>query len=81
MYSPAIPGLNVFCDYVFFVFSGVSRETATSFVLFLIVATTLRKRLVSCQDCIDFLLLQQIVDLLFFEGKSFNNSEKLVLGK
>ena len=47
MYSSAIPGLSVFCDWLFPVFSGVSLETATNFLLFLNVAMILREKL--CQ--------------------------------
>ena len=47
MYSSAIPGLSVFCDWLFLVFSGVSLETAAKFPLFLNVAMILREKL--CQ--------------------------------
>ena len=47
MYSSAIPGLSVFCDWLFLVFSGVSLETAANFLSFLIVAMILREKL--CQ--------------------------------
>ena len=45
MYSSAIPGLSVFCDWLFLVFAGVSLEAAANFLLFLNVATILRKKL------------------------------------
>ena len=38
MYFSAIPGLSVFYDWLFLVFSGVSLETAANFILFLNVA-------------------------------------------
>ena len=47
MYSSAIPGSSVFCDWLFLVFSGVSIETACNFLLFLNVAMILREKL--CQ--------------------------------
>ena len=48
MYSPAISGLSVFCDWLFLVFSGVPLETAANFLLFLSVAINQREKLVSC---------------------------------
>ena len=47
MYSSAIPGLSVFCDWLFFVISGVSVETAANFLLLTNVAMILQKKL--CQ--------------------------------
>ena len=41
MYSWAISGSSVFCDWPFFVFSGVSLETAANFLLVLKVAMIL----------------------------------------
>ena len=49
MYSSAIPGLSVFSDWSFLVFSGVFLETAANFLLFLNVAIILRVKLVSCE--------------------------------
>ena len=48
MYSWAISGLSVFCDWPFLVFSGVSLETAANFLLFLKVAMILREKF--CQQ-------------------------------
>ena len=42
--SGAISGSSVFCDRLFFVFSGVSLETAANFLLFLKVAMILREK-------------------------------------
>ena len=42
MYSSAILGLSVFCDWLFHEFSGVSLEPAANFLLFLNVAIILR---------------------------------------
>ena len=50
MHSSAIPGLSVFWDWLFLVFSGVSFETAANFLPFLNVAIFLREKLVSCED-------------------------------
>ena len=44
MYSWAIPGWNLFCDWLFLVFSGISLETAANFLLFLNVVMILRKK-------------------------------------
>ena len=45
MYSWAIPGSTLFCDWLFPVFSGVSREKAASSLLFPKVAMILREKL------------------------------------
>ena len=47
MYSPANPGLSVFCDWLFLVFSDVSLESAANFFFFLNFAIILREKL--CQ--------------------------------
>ena len=47
MYSSAIPGLIVFCDWLFLLFSGVSPENAANSFLFHNVAMILREKL--CQ--------------------------------
>ena len=47
IYSWAIPESSVFCDWLFLVFSGVSLETAASFLLFLNLAIFLSEKL--CQ--------------------------------
>ena len=44
MYSWAIAGSSVLCDWLFLVFSGVSLETAANFLLFLKVAMILREK-------------------------------------
>ena len=71
MYSSAIPGLSVFCDWLFLVFSGVSLETSANLRLFLNVAIILKEKLVSCEDWDDFSFLEQFVDLLFLIGIEF----------
>ena len=45
MYFSAIPGLSVFCGWLFYLFSGVSLETAPNFLLSLNVAMILREKL------------------------------------
>ena len=47
MYSCAIPGPSVFCDWLYLLFSGASLETSANFLLFLNVAMILRGKL--CQ--------------------------------
>ena len=47
MYSSAIPGLYVFCHWLFLVFPGVSLETVPNFLSFLNVAIILKEKL--CQ--------------------------------
>ena len=41
MYSSAIPGLSVFCDWLFLLFSASSPEIAANFLSFLNVAIIL----------------------------------------
>ena len=53
IYSSAIPGLSVFCDWLFLEFSGVFLEIASNFLLFHKVPMTLKEKLVSCEDWID----------------------------
>ena len=69
MHSSANPGLSVFCDRLFLVFSGVSLETAANFLLFLKVPMILREKSVSCEDWIDFETCNKNVDLFYYEGK------------
>ena len=45
MYSSAIPGLSVFCGWLFLVISGVSLEVTANFLLFLSVAMIRRETL------------------------------------
>ena len=54
MYSSAIPGLSVFCDWLFLLFSAVSLETAANFLLVLNVVMIWGKTSVSCNDWNDF---------------------------
>ena len=63
MYSWAISGWSVFCDWLFLVFSGVSFETAASFLLFK-VAKILREKF--CQQWrLNWFFLINGVNLLF----------------
>ena len=45
MYSWAIPGSSVFCDWLFLLIVDVSLETAAIFLLILNVAMILREKL------------------------------------
>ena len=54
MYFSAIPGLSVFYDWLFLVFSGVSLETAANLILFLNVAIILKEYIVNCESWMDF---------------------------
>ena len=45
MYSLAIPGLSVFCNLLLPVSSSVSPQTVANFLILLIVAIILRKKL------------------------------------
>ena len=75
MYSSAIPGISVFCDWLFLVFSGVSPETAANFLLFVNVSIILTEKLVSSEDWSDVYFPKQIGRLLFFEGKGFSKMQ------
>ena len=77
MYSSAIPGISVFCDWLFLVFSGVSLEIAANFLLFLNLDIILREKLVSCEDWKDFYFRKQIDELLFYELKGFNTMQTI----
>ena len=48
IYSGSLPESSVFCDWLLLVFSGVSLETAASFLLFLKVTMILREKF--CQQ-------------------------------
>ena len=81
MYSWAISGSSVFCDWLFLVFSGVSRETAASFFLFLKVAIILKKNSVSSDDWIElFIQLINSDDILvLWEKKGFNKCKQSMI--
>ena len=76
MYSWAISGLSVFCDWLFFVFSGVFLETAANFLLFVKIAIILREKF--CQlwrQNWRFIFYNKSVDLLLLWGKSFKEDK------
>ena len=74
MYSWAISGSSVFCDWLFLVLSGVSLETAASFLLFLIVAMILKGKILSAEKTeLKFLFFKSSVIITSYsEGKGFN---------
>ena len=79
MYSWAISGSSVFCDWLFLVFLGVSLETTANFLLFLKVAMTLRKKF--CQQwklnwSLYFLTNSDNI-LLLWGKKGFNKCKQL----
>ena len=57
MHFWAIPGLRVFCDWVFLVTSGVSLETAANSLLFHKVAMILREKLSAVKTELKFLFV------------------------
>ena len=81
MYSSAIFGLSLFCDWFFLGFSGASFETAANLFLFLNVAIILGEKLVSCEDWCDFYFINKSLISSFHEGKSFNKSKQLRIKK
>ena len=78
MYSSAIAGLSVFCDWLFFVFSGLSKLPIT-FSFFLRVAINLREKLVSCEDWNDLFFFNSSLISYFYEVKGSNNSKQLMM--
>ena len=79
MYSSAIPGLSVFCDWLFLVFSGVSLESAANFLLLLNVAMNLIEKLCQLWRLKGFLFYYKNVDLFYYEGKDSNKSKQLTM--
>ena len=79
MYSSVNPWLNVFCEWLFLVLSGVSLETADNFLLFLDVAIILKEKLRQLWKLNWYIFLLQIVDLLFYEGKVSNKCKQLTM--
>ena len=77
MYSSAILGWIVFCDWLLLVSSGVSLETGVNFLLFLNVAVFLRKSLSVVKT--ELIFFKQIVDLFFHEGEGFNIGKQLTM--
>ena len=77
MYSWAISGSSVFCDWLFLVFSGVSLETAANFLLFLKVVIILRETF--CQqwrlNWRFYFYNQQWWSPLFMREKGFNKKQ------
>ena len=70
MYSWAIPGSNVFRDWLFLVISGVSLETAANFLLFLNFSMILREKL--CQLWRlnwFFIFITEVLISSYYEGK------------
>ena len=70
MYSWAISGSSVFCDWLFLVFSGVSLETAANFRLFLKVAKILKETF--CQLWRlnwNFFLITKVLVSSYYDGK------------
>ena len=82
MYCWATPGSSAFCDWVFLVFSGVSLETATNFLLFLKIAMILRKKFCQLWRLNWFFqIYYRSVDLLLLWGKSFKEGKQLTFPK
>ena len=70
MYSWAISGSGVFCEWLFLVFLSVSLETAANFLLFLKIAMILREKF--CQQCRlnwSFIFIVQSDDPLLLWGE------------
>ena len=76
MYSWAISGSSVFCDWLFLVFSSVSLETAANFLLFLKFAMILREKFCQLWKLNwRFCFYNSSVDLLSVLGKRFNEDK------
>ena len=79
MYSGAIPGSSVFCDWLFLVLSGVSLETAANFFLFLSVAMILREKLCQLWRQNWFFNLYQKWQSLLIWGEMVSTKEKQLI--
>ena len=75
MYSSAIPGLSVFCDWLFLAFSGVSLETAANFLLFVKVVMILMEKPCQLWKLKWILFCNKNVSLFYFEGKRFQKKQ------
>ena len=72
MYSWAISGSTVFCNWLFLVFSGVSLETVANFLFFLKVAKRLKENF--CQQRTlkwSFLFWSTVIISSYYEAKGF----------
>ena len=72
MYSSAIPGLSVFCDWLFVVFFGVSLKTTANFLL---CHDSEWKALSVVKSELIFNFVTTNVDLLYYEGKKFQQKQ------
>ena len=82
MYFWAISGSNVFCDWLFLVFSGVFLETAANFFLVFKVSMILREKF--CQqwrlNC-NFLFWSTVRNFSLLWGKRFQKIENTLISK
>ena len=82
MYSWAISGSSVFCDWLFLVFSGVSLETAANFPFFLKVAMILREKLCHLWRLNwSFIFYNDVSICSTMREKGFNNGKQLMIHK
>ena len=75
MFSWAIPGSKEFCHRLFLVFCVVSLENAANFLLLFNVAMILRQELCELWTPNWFLPCNKSVDLLYYEGKGFQQRQ------
>ena len=81
MYSWAIPGSGVFCDWLFLVFFVVSLETAANFLLFLNVAMILRQNFRQLWGLIFFYLYEKCQSPLLWGKADFNKGKQSMISK
>ena len=80
MYSRALSGSSVFCDWLFLVLSRVSLETAANFRLFLKVAMILREKVCQMQRLNwSFVFLTRVLISSYYEGKVSIKTERLMI--
>ena len=81
MYSWAIPGSSVFCDWLFLVFFVVSLETAANFLLFLNVAMILRQKFRQLWGLNFFNLYEKCQSPLLWGKADFNKGKQSMISK
>ena len=79
MYSSAIPGLSVFCDWLFLVFSSASLETAANFLWLPKVSMTLREKPCQLRRLNWMLFVTKMSISSIMRGKGFNESKQFMM--
>ena len=79
MYSWAISGSSVFCDWLFLVYSGVFLETAANFLLFLKFTMILGENFCQLRKMNwSFIFYNKNADLLLLWGENSNEDKTVI---